>query len=152
MLINKIANKVLRESYEDIVDLVNVDHVALLLLSWDRLTSSDYDQLKNVRRPSSYAQAEQNRKEQLYDNALRGKGIKGLDAFLKALDKTADQYGPHAVLAKKLREKFEVNSEGMALGSKRSSQQLSEVCNNVDNIRAWLYSIHKYARARTDHT
>lgn len=48
MLINKIANKVLRESYEDIVGLVNVDHVALLLLSWDRITSSDYDQLKNA--------------------------------------------------------------------------------------------------------
>ena len=119
-----LANKVLRELREDIVNLlVDVDQVAQRFVSWNRIHSSDLDQMQNV-----HSHVDQKRKEQLYDTALVGKGRKGLDAFLKALDETAHQYKPHAVLAEKLRRAYS------DLGQSEpplSFRRLSEVLLNV---------------------
>ena len=118
-----LANKVLRELREDIVNLlVDVDQVAQRFVSWNRIHSSDLDQMQNV-----HSHVDQKRKEQLYDTALVGKGRKGLDAFLKALDETAQQYKPHAVLAEKLRRAYSDLGQSEPLSFRR----LSEVLLNV---------------------
>lgn len=117
-----LANKVLWESREDIVNLVDVDQVALRFISWKRIQSTDLDQLQNV-----HSVVDQRRKEQLYDTALVGKGRRGLEALLKALDETAQQHKPHAVLAEKLRKAYSI-----ILGqSELKCRRLSEVLLNV---------------------
>jgi len=98
-----IANKVLRELCQDIVNQINIDEVALRLFSCYRITSNDLDRLQNINGNLTIQQ----RKYYLYSNALADKGQEGLDAFLKVLDETADQCATHALLAKKLREKRE---------------------------------------------
>ena len=110
------ANAVLRELREDIVNLVDVDQVANLFVLWKRIHSSELDKLQ-----STYSHIDQKRKEHLYDTALVGKGRKGLEALLKALDETAHRYHPHAVLAEKLRKAYRILKQP-ELSSRRSSK------------------------------
>ena len=116
-----LANRVLRELREDIVNLVDVDQVAKRFISWNRIRSADLDQVQ-----SAHSLVDQKRKEQLYNTALVGKGRRGLDALLKALDETAHQYQPHAVLAEKLRKAFSILGQS-ELSSRRSSKVLLNV-------------------------
>ena len=94
-----IVNIVLRESYPDIVDLLNVDQVASLLFASGRITLPELDQLQGA---SGILLTDQKRKHILYSAALADKGQEGLDAFLRALCETAGQYAPHARLLDKL--------------------------------------------------
>ena len=125
---DSLANKVLRELREDIVNLVDVDQVARRFVSWNRISSSDLDQLQNA-----HTLVDQKRKEQLYDTALVGKGRKGLDAFLRVLEETAHQYKPHDVLAKKLRKEWPLSF----------SRRLSEVLLNVIEL-AYMHAYLNY--------
>ena len=97
-----IVNIVLRQSYEDIVDLLNVDQVASLLFSLGRITLPELDQLQGM----GIFIDQKRRRHFLYSAALADKGQEGLDALLKALYKTAGEYEPHALLLDKLCKKL----------------------------------------------
>ena len=99
------ANIVLRESYSDIVDLLNVDQVASLLFSWGRITLPELEQLQKM----GIFTDQKTRRHFLYSAALANKGQEGLDAFLSALCETAGQYEPHALLLDKLRTKLKAH-------------------------------------------
>ena len=126
---DSVANKVLQESHQDIVNLVNIDEIVSRLFGLKRITLSDFERLQNLNGNLT----DQQRKLTLYITALAGKGQQGLDAFLKALDETADQYEPHALLADKLRAKLKIHNSlsGTPL-SKRSTSSFSE-CNVMYN-------------------
>ena len=100
---DQIANKVLQDSYFEILDQLNIDAVVPRLYSKRRITTSELDRLQNI----SGNLIDQQRKHLLYSTALVGKGKPGLDAFLEVLDDTSIQYDPHALLAGKLRERFQ---------------------------------------------
>ena len=99
---DQVANRVLQESYCDINEQLNVSDVSARLYTNHRITLSDLNQLQNV----SGNLTDQQRRHILYSTALAGKGKQALDAFLDALDDTAGQYQPHALLASKLRAKL----------------------------------------------
>ena len=113
-----IVNIVLRESYPDIVDLLNVDQVASLLFASGRITLPELDQLQGA---SGILLTDHKRKHILYSAALADKGQKGLDAFLRALCETAGQYEPHAQLLDKLCMKLK--ARGISPNTVMSKQQ-----------------------------
>ena len=96
------ANDVLQEAYQDIVELINVDEIISLFFAMKRITLPDFELLQNFNGNLTSHQ----RKIRFYVIALGGKGQQGLDAFLKALDETAKNYEPHAVLAENLRTRL----------------------------------------------
>ena len=96
---DSIANETLQESYGDILNLVNIDDIVPPLHVLKRIPLSELERLQNF----NCNLTDQQRKLRLYVTTLAGKGQQGLDAFLKALDETADQHEPHALLADKLR-------------------------------------------------
>ena len=99
---SSIANDVLQEAFQDIVDLVNVDEIISQLFAMKKITFSDFELLQNFNGSLTSHQ----RKIRLYIIALGGKGQQALDAFLNALDKTTKNYEPHAVLADNLRTRL----------------------------------------------
>lgn len=122
---DSIANKVLKESCTDIIHLVNVDEIALQLYAMRKLTLDDFSKIQNIHGHLT----EEKRKYLLYFNALAGKGRPGLDAFLKALDKSVVHYYPHEILADKLRAKLKTydNASG-STGQREFVWQISKVC------------------------
>lgn len=136
-----IANKVLKESFQDISELVNADVISPPLFSCNRITVPDFDRLQNL----NGSLTEQQRKYLLYATALVDKGQQGLDAFLKALDETAYQYEPHSLLAERLRAKLNEAHESGVVASEQpstsdsvvewsvteSSQHTPEVCHKM---------------------
>ena len=120
-----IANEVLQESYPDILNLVNIDDIVSQLHTLKRIPLSELERLQNL---NGYL-TDQQRKLRLYVTTLAGKGQQGLDAFLKALDETADQYEPHVQLADKLRAKLKLKAQDYSPGtsvSKLSTSSASE--------------------------
>ena len=101
---DSIANDTLQESFGDILNLLDIDDIVSRLHVLKRIPLSELERLQNFNGNLT----DQQRKLRLYVTALAGKGQQGLDAFLKALDETADQYEPHALLAKKLRAKLKL--------------------------------------------
>ena len=100
---DQIANKVLQDSYHEIIDQLNINAVVPRLYAKRRINISELDRLQNI----SVNLIDQQRKHLLYSIALVGKGKPGLDAFLEVLDDTSIQHDPHALLAGKLRERFQ---------------------------------------------
>lgn len=96
---DRLANKVLRELYCDIIEQVNVDEVSSRFYSKYRITLGQLNKLRNI----SYT--DEDKKHTLYSVALAEKGEQALDAFLEVLDETSGQYKPHALLARRVREK-----------------------------------------------
>ena len=127
-----IADEVLQESHQDILNLVNIGEIVSPLHTLKRITLSELERLQNL---NGYL-TDQQRKLRLYVTTLGGKGQQGLDAFLKALDETADQHEAHALLAEKLRAKLKLKGRDSSPGtpvSKLSTSNASEC--NVINIR-----------------
>ena len=108
-----IVNIVLQQSYEDIVDLLNVDQVASLLFSWGRITLPELDQLQNM----GIFTDQKRRRHFLYSVALADKGQEGLGALLKALCETAGEYEPHALLLDKLYSKLKAHGISPSTGT-----------------------------------
>ena len=92
-----IANKVLQECSQDIVDSIDVDLVILRLHSKGRLTTQD---IKDI----STSQA---KKRQLYILGLADKGSAAFKDIVDVLNDTALQYKPHADLADKLSKHYQ---------------------------------------------
>ena len=92
---DRIANTVLQECCQDIVDHNNVDEVILRLHSKSRLTLQELNRLESI--PTA-----QERKKQLYILALANKGYAAFKGILEVLNDTALNYKPHADLADKL--------------------------------------------------
>ena len=111
---NDEANDVLQEAYQDIVNLINVDEIISQLFAMKRMTLPDFELLQNF----NATLTSHKRKSHLYVIALGGKGQQGLDAFLKALDETAKNYEPHAVLADKLRTRLRTRRSDSTLPGK----------------------------------
>ena len=96
-----IANNLLRESYQDILDLLNVGIAAPALYSRGRITLPELDQLQNM---AIYTD-NQARRHFLYSTALADKGQEGLDTFLGVLRQTVG-HAPHAQLLDRLSAKL----------------------------------------------
>ena len=94
-----IANKVLQECSQDIVDNVNVDLVIMRLHSKSRLTAQDVTRLENTSTP-------QEKKRQLYLLALADKGSAAFEDIVAILSDTALKFQPHTDLADKLRKRY----------------------------------------------
>ena len=92
-----IANKVLQECSQDIVDNIDVDLVILRLHSKGRLTTQD---IKDI----STSQA---KKRQLYILGLADKGSAAFKDIVDVLNDTASKYKPHADLADKLSKHYQ---------------------------------------------
>ena len=97
-----IANKVLEECSQDIVDKINVDLVILRLHSKCRLTAQDITRLGNI-------STSREKKRQLYMLALANKGSAAFQDIVDVLNDTAlnHEYEPHAVLADKLSKYYQ---------------------------------------------
>ena len=96
---DRIANRVLQECCQDIVDHINVDEVILRLHSKSRLTLQELNRLESI--PIALE-----RKEQLYILALANKGSAAFEGILEVLNDTALNYKPHADLADKLSKRY----------------------------------------------
>ena len=131
---DSMANEVLQESLQDIVDLVNIDEIVSRLFALKRITLSEFERLQNLNGNLT----DQQRKLHLYFTTLAGKGQQGLDAFLKVLDETAGHYEPHAHLADKLRAKLKVHdsSPGTPISMRSILTSTSSVfeCNVIYNV------------------
>ena len=92
---DRVANTVLQECCQDIVDLINVDEVILPLYSKSRLTFQELNRLECI--PTV-----QEKKKQFYIVALANKGSAAFEGILEVLNDTALNYKPHADLADKL--------------------------------------------------
>ena len=92
---DRVANTVLQECCQDIVDHINVDEVILRLHSKSRLTLQELNRLECL--PTV-----QEKKKQLYILALANKGSAAFEGILEVLNETALNYKPHADLADKL--------------------------------------------------
>lgn len=137
---DSIANEALQESYGDILNLVDIDEIVSRLHVLKRIPLSELERLQNL----NCHLTDQQRKLRLYITTLAGKGQQGLDAFLKALDETADQYEPHALLADKLRAKLKLkvhySSPGTPVVPQRSASWTSSVSEyNVMHRYVYLY-------------
>ena len=95
-----IANKVLQECSQDIVDNINVDLVIFRLHSKSRLTAQDINRLENIT-------TSQEKKRQLYILALADKGSAAFKDIVDVLNGTALKYQPHADLADKLSKHYQ---------------------------------------------
>ena len=97
-----IANKVLQECSQDIVDNINVDLVILRLHSKSRLTAQDINRLENI-------STSQEKKRQLYILALADKGYPAFKDIVDVLNDTGLnlKYQPHADLADKLSKHYQ---------------------------------------------
>ena len=87
-----IANKVLQECCQDIVNHINVDLVLFPLYSKTWLTVQEIDYLNGI-------STAQEKKRQLYIRALAGKGSAAYKDILTILNDTGTYYKPHADLA-----------------------------------------------------
>jgi len=96
---DRIANKVLQESFPDIVEQLNPNEIIGLLYSKSRLTTQDLEELSNI------SKGDRHKSTQLYLKALADKGLSALQDFLDALNETA-HYQPHGELWTKLRSKL----------------------------------------------
>ena len=141
---DSIANDTLQESFGDILNLLNIDDIVSPLHVLKRVPLSELERLQNFNSNLT----DQQRKLRLYVTTLAGKGQQGLDAFLKALDETADQYEPHALLAKKLRAKFKLkihySSPGTPVVPNRPATSTSSnviLCVHT-HMLAWPVSMH----------
>ena len=133
---SSIANDVLQEAFQDIVDLVNVDEIIPQLFAMKRITFSDFELLQNFNGSLTSHQ----RKIRLYIIALGGKGQQALDAFLHALDETAKNYEPHTVLADNLRTRLKTHRLDSSLPgaipvAKRSTSTASECSVSISTPR-----------------
>ena len=143
MDIDSIANETLQESYGDILNLVSIDDIVPPLHVLKRIPLSELERLQNL----NCNLTDQQRKLRLYVTTLAGKGQQGLDAFLKALDETADQYESHALLADKLRGKLKLkvhySSPGTSPGTpvvtklSTSSTSTASECNVITYTMVW---------------
>ena len=92
---DRVANTVLQECCQDIVDHINVDEVILRLHSKSRLTLQELNRLESI--PTV-----QEKKRQLYILVLANKGSAAFEGILEVLNDTSLNYKPHADLADKL--------------------------------------------------
>ena len=100
---DRIANKVLQECCQDILDHINVDSVTFRLYSKCRLTVQEVSHLESI-------QTAQEKRKQLYILALADKGSTAYEDILQVLNDTAS-YKPHADLADKLRKRHKCLSQ-----------------------------------------
>ena len=91
-----IANRVLQECCQDIVNHINVDLVLLPLYSKTWLTIQEVDHLQTI-------STAQEKKRLLYIHALAGKGSVAFKDMLAILNDTGAYYKPHADLSVILR-------------------------------------------------
>lgn len=94
-----IANKVLQECSQDIVDNIDVDLVILRLHSKGRLTAKNINRLENI-------STSQEKKRQLYMLALADKGSAAFEDIVDVLNDTA-KHQPHVDLADKLSKHYQ---------------------------------------------
>ena len=99
---DSLANKVLQECCQDIVDHIDVDEVILRLYSKGKLTLQEFERLENI-----YTQRD--KKRQPYRIALADKGRAAFEDILEVLNDTAG-YKPHADLVDILRKRHRLVS------------------------------------------
>ena len=93
---DRVANRVLQKCSQAIVDLINIDEVALRLHSKSRLTLQEFDRLESI-------STAQEKKKQFYRIVLADKGSAAYEDILEVLNDTA-YHKPHVELADKLRK------------------------------------------------
>lgn len=132
---DRVANTVLQECCQDIVDHINVDEVILRLHSKSRLTFQELNRLESI--PTV-----QEKKKQFYIVALANKGSAAFEGILEVLNDTALSYKPHADLADKLSKRHRHLSRRVTQGQARqittaTREETTTVCleNRLDNDR-----------------
>ena len=99
-----IANKVLQEYSQDIVDNIDVDSVIFRLHSKSWLTIEEITRLENI-------STLQEKRRQLYIFALAGKGFAAFKDVVGILKETASSHKAHAELADKLSNRYGLLSQ-----------------------------------------
>lgn len=139
---DRVANKVLRECCQDILDHINVDLVIFRLYSKCRLTVQEVSHLQSI-------QTAQERKEQLYMRGLADKGSAAFKDILEVLNDTSD-YKPHADLADKLSKRHRCLSQRLSQSHpcKHHSQvntALTRITKRKETITPCLESQFRYS-------
>lgn len=119
---DRVANKVLQECCQDIMDHINIDEVIMRLHSKSRLTVEELNRLESI--PTT-----QEKKRQLYIIALANKGSAAFEDILEVLNDTSSVYKPHAVLANKLSKRYKCLSRRLTQGhsAEHADQPAGEV-------------------------
>ena len=103
-----VANKVLQECCQDILDHVNIELITFRLYSKSRLTVEELSKLESFSTPEG-------KKKQFFILALANKGYAALEGILQVLDDT-EHYKPHADLADKLRKRYKFHTHRLTQG------------------------------------
>ena len=136
---DRIANKVLQESFPDIVEQLRPNEITALLYSKSRLTTHDLEELSNV------SKGDRQKNTDLYIKALADKGLSALQDFLDALNETAD-YQPHEKLWTKLRSKLQEHHQRLISSTSSVSDDqrlpLSPIClDSYDPLQSSLVTV-----------
>ena len=94
-----VANKVLQECCQDIVDQVNIDEVILSMHAKSRLTVEELNRLNSI------GMTEQEKKRLFYTTALANKGSAVFKDFIAILTDRPGNYAPHNDLVTKLTQR-----------------------------------------------
>ena len=99
---DRVANKVLQECCQDILNHINIEQITFRLYSKSRLTVEELSNLESI--PTA-----DGKKKQFYILALANKGYAALEGILEVLNDT-EHYKPHADLANKLRKRYKFHA------------------------------------------
>lgn len=122
---DRLANIVLRECCQDILDHINVDQVIFRLHSKGILTSQEVGSLESISFPLE-------KKKQLYLLGLSDKGSAAFEGILKVLNDTAE-HKPHAELADKLSKRHKHLSQRRLSPKSHSSERARDQAQDVSS-------------------
>ena len=101
---DRLANTVLQECCQDIVNYVNIDEIILPMHAKGRLT------LEELNRLNSISMTDQEKKRLFYTIALADKGSEAFEDFIAVLQQSPGNYKPHDDLVSKLTQSHELHS------------------------------------------